>query len=595
VNLFDHFRAEVESAVSSLAGDGKIPEGLDLSRISLEPPRESAHGDVTTNAAMVLAKQAGMKPRDLAELICPEMATVEHVAAAEIAGPGFINLRLDNGFWHARLAEILETGPAYGDSEQGQKEGKGEAVNVEYVSANPTGPLHVGHGRGAVYGDVLASLLEKAGFKVTREYYVNDAGAQVDALARSLHARYLVAMGEEDPGALQKMITEGAIEYGGDYLTPVADLVRDRDGDQWVGKAEDQWLETFRDTAISEMLLLIQDDLKALGVEHDVFSSEKELIERGAVDEALKVLEDRGLIYTGVLEPPKGKLPDDWESRPQTLFKATEFGDDVDRALKKSDGSGTYFSSDIAYHLDKFKRGFAVMVNVWGADHGGYVKRVRAAVAALSEGKGDLDVKLCQMVNLLDGGKPVKMSKRAGTFVTLREVIDRVGRDVVRFIMLTRKNDAHLDFDLLKVTEQSRDNPVFYVQYAHARARSVMRHAVEEFGAYDLQAEALAKADLGLLTDPAELELIKIMAGWPRVVESAAEAHEPHRIAFYLSDVAAQFHALWNKGRDDASLRFILSDKRDLTLARLALVQGVAFVVASGLMVLGVVPVEEMR
>ncbi|HEC90383.1 MAG TPA: arginine--tRNA ligase, partial [Alphaproteobacteria bacterium] len=447
----------------------------------------------------------------------------------------------------------------------------------------------------AVFGDALAALLEKAGFDVTREYYVNDAGAQVDALARSVHARYLVAAGEETATALQKMITEGVIEYGGDYLRPVAELIWDRDGDKWLGKAEDEWLAEFRRTAIEEMLLLIREDLEALGVEHKVFTSERELIERGAVESALKVLEDRGLIYTGVLEPPKGKMPDDWEPRPQMLFKASEFGDDVDRALKKSDGSGTYFASDIAYHLDKFERGFSSMVDVWGADHGGYVKRVGAAVKALSEGRGDLDVKLCQMVNLLDNAKPVKMSKRAGTFVTLREVIDRVGRDVTRFIMLTRRNDAHLDFDLARVSEQSKDNPVFYVQYAHTRARSVLRHAAEEFGAYDLEAATLAKADLGLLCDPAEIDLIRVLAGWPRVVEAAALAHEPHRIAFYLSEAAARFHALWNKGLDCSTLRFILSGKRDLTMARLALVQGVAFVVASGLMVLGVEPVEEMH
>ena len=591
MNMFEYLRGEVEAVVAALAEDGVVPKKMDLSRLVVEPSGDPSHGDVATNAAMVLARQAAMKPRELAEKIADGLEKLAPVAKAEVAGPGFINLVLEKSFWSERLVEILAAGTAYGDSDVG----KGEKVNVEYVSANPTGPLHVGHGRGAVFGDALAALLEKAGFDVTREYYVNDAGAQVDALARSVHARYLVAAGEETATALQKMITEGVIEYGGDYLRPVAELIWDRDGDKWLGKAEDEWLAEFRRTAIEEMLLLIREDLEALGVEHKVFTSERELIERGAVESALKVLEDRGLIYTGVLEPPKGKMPDDWEPRPQMLFKASEFGDDVDRALKKSDGSGTYFASDIAYHLDKFERGFSSMVDVWGADHGGYVKRVGAAVKALSEGRGDLDVKLCQMVNLLDNAKPVKMSKRAGTFVTLREVIDRVGRDVTRFIMLTRKNDAHLDFDLARVSEQSRDNPVFYVQYAHARARSVMRHAVEEFGAYDIEATALAKADLGLLRDPAELDLIKALAAWPRVVETAALAHEPHRIAFYLSEVAARFHALWNKGLDCPTLRFILGGKRDLTMARLALVQGVAFVVASGLIVLGVEPVEEMR
>jgi arginyl-tRNA synthetase len=591
MNMFEHLRGEVEAVVAALANCGVVPEGLDLSRLSVDPPRQAGHGDVATNAAMVLAKPAAMKPRELAEKIAGGLRKLDQIAAAEVAGPGFINLTLEGSFWSDRLIEILSAGTAYGDSNVG----KGEKINVEYVSANPTGPLHVGHGRGAVFGDVLAALLEKAGFAVAREYYVNDAGAQVDALARSLHARYLVAAGEKDSQTLQKMISEGVIEYGGDYLRPVAEAIWERDGGKWLGKAEEEWLTAFRRTAIEEMLLLIGEDLKALGVGPMVFVSERELIERGAVADALKVLEDQGLIYTGVLEPPKGKMPDDWQPRPQMLFKATEFGDDVDRALKKSDGGGTYFASDIAYHLDKFKRGFASMVNVWGADHGGYVKRLRAAVKALTEGKGDLDVKLYQMVNLLDNGRPVKMSKRAGTFVALREVIDRVGGDVMRFIMMTRGNDAHLDFDLARVTEQSRDNPVFYVQYAHARARSVMRHAAEEFGACDIEAAMLAKADLGLLRDPAETDLIRALAGWPRTVVTAALAHEPHRVAFYLGEVAARFHALWNKGRDDSKLRFILGDKRDLTMARLALVQGVAFVVASGLIVLGVEPVEEMR
>jgi len=584
MNLFRHFEDRVAEAVAALAAEGALPAGLDTARVSVEPPREATHGDVTTNAAMVLAKPAGMKPRDLAGLLAERLAAGEAVAGAEIAGPGFINLRLDDGFWRARLAEILMTGPAYGDSALGV----GEAVNVEYVSANPTGPLHVGHGRGAVVGDALSSLLEKAGYAVKREYYINDAGAQVEALARSVHVRYREALGE-DVGDMPEGL------YPGIYLVDVGQAIAERDGGKWREEPENVWLEPFRSFATEAMMELIRDDLAAFGVEHGAFSSERALVESGGVDAALAFLEDRDLVYTGVLEPPKGKTPEDWEPRPQTLFRATSFGDDVDRPLKKSDGSWTYFATDIAYHLDKFRRGFATQIDVWGADHGGYVKRMKAAVKAITEGEGDLDVKLCQMVNLLDGGEPVKMSKRAGTFVTLREVVDSVGRDVFRFIMLTRKNDAQLDFDFAKVTEQSRENPVFYVQYAHARCASVLRHAAAEMGAEAIADAALASADLGRLTDSAELDLIKCMAGWPRLVETAAEAHEPHRVAFYLQDLAALFHALWNKGKDDARLRFIHADDVPLTLARLALVRGLQVVIASGLAVFGVEPVEELR
>jgi len=584
MNLFRHFEDRVAEAVAALAAEGALPAGLDTARVSVEPPREATHGDVTTNAAMVLAKPAGMKPRDLAGLLAERLAAGEAVAGAEIAGPGFINLRLDDGFWHARLAEILMTGPAYGDSALGV----GEAVNVEYVSANPTGPLHVGHGRGAVVGDALSSLLKKAGYAVKREYYINDAGAQVEALARSVHVRYREALGE-DVGDMPEGL------YPGIYLVDVGQAIAERDGGKWREEPENVWLEPFRSFATEAMMELIRDDLAAFGVEHGAFSSERALVESGGVDAALAFLEDRDLVYTGVLEPPKGKTPEDWEPRPQTLFRATSFGDDVDRPLKKSDGSWTYFATDIAYHLDKFRRGFATQIDVWGADHGGYVKRMKAAVKAITEGEGDLDVKLCQMVNLLDGGEPVKMSKRAGTFVTLREVVDSVGRDVFRFIMLTRKNDAQLDFDFAKVTEQSRENPVFYVQYAHARCASVLRHAAAEMGAEAIADAALASADLGRLTDSAELDLIKCMAGWPRLVETAAEAHEPHRVAFYLQDLAALFHALWNKGKDDARLRFIHADDAPLTLARLALVRGLQVVIASGLAVFGVEPVEELR
>ena len=591
MNLFDHFRGAVVRAVDDLAAEGALPSGLDCGRVAVDPPREEGHGDVTTNAAMVLAKPAGMKPRDVAALLSRRLEAVEHVTSVEVAGPGFVNMRIDDGFWHARLAEILRAGSAYGDSQVGG----GTPVNVEYVSANPTGPLHVGHGRGAVVGDALASLLEKAGYTVTREFYVNDAGAQVDALARSLFERYKVQAGEGDERNFQGLLDAGAIQYGGDYLVSTATGIARKDGHRWVRTPETEWLPEFRDRAVREMMDLIRQDLVGLGVRIDVFTSERGLVDAGAVDRTLEVLGNRGLVYEGILEAPKGKTPEDWEPREQTLFRATRFGDDVDRALRKSDGSWTYFATDVAYHLDKFERGFATMIDVWGADHAGYVKRMRAAVEALTEGHGSLDVKLCQMVNLTEAGKAVKMSKRAGTFVALGEVIDKVGKDVVRFIMLTRKNDAPLDFDLARVTEQSRDNPVFYVQYAHARASSVLRHAAESFAATDLLPDALAEAPLARLTDADELALIKGMAGWPRMVEIAAAAHEPHRVAFYLGDLAARFHALWNKGRDDARLRFLAADDRNLTLARLALVRGLALVIASGLGVIGVTPVEEMR
>lgn len=584
MNLFRFFADAVVDAVSDLVREGAVPEGLDTGRIAVEPPRDPTHGDVTTNAAMVLAKPARMKPRDLAVALAGRLEVLEAVADVDVAGPGFINLRLAPSFWHERLREILAAGAAYGNSTAGG----GTPVNIEFVSANPTGPLHVGHGRGAVVGDALASLLTKAGFRVTREYYVNDAGAQVDTLARSLHLRYREALGE-DVG----VFPEGL--YPGDYLVPVAEELVRRDGGRWRDADTDTWLPVFRDIACERMLALIRDDLALLGVRFDVMTSERQLVADGKVDAALQTLADMGLLYEGVLEPPKGMLPDDWEPRPQTLFRATRFGDDVDRPLRKSDGSWTYFATDIAYHLDKVRRGFAAMIDIWGADHGGYVKRMQAAVRAISDGRGDLDVKLCQMVNLLDGGQPVKMSKRAGSFITLQEVVERVGRDVFRFVMLTRKNDAQLDFDFEAVVEQSRDNPVFYVQYAHARCRSVLRHAAGELGADAVADDALAAAELERLTDAAELDLIRHLAAWPRLVETAAAAHEPHRIAFFLQEVAASFHVLWTKGKDDAQLRFIALSDVPTTLARLALVRAVQAVLASGLQVFGVEPVEELR
>ncbi|MBC8267334.1 MAG: arginine--tRNA ligase [Rhodospirillaceae bacterium] len=584
MNLFDHFRLQVLGVIDTLVSDGLLPEGMETSRIGVEPPREASHGDITTNAAMLLAGPAGKKPRDIAEALAERLQGLEFVTGVDIAGPGFINLTLDANFWRQRLVEVLNEGDAYGASSIGA----GEPVNVEYVSANPTGPLHVGHGRGAVFGDALASLLEKAGFAVTREYYINDAGAQVDTLARSLHLRYREALGEEIGD-----IPEGL--YPGNYLIQTGQRLSEIEGDKWRDAPESVWLEPVRNFAIDAMMDIIRVDLAGLGIKIDKFSSERKLVEAGGVEEALTALQERGLIYEGVLEPPKGRKPDDWEPREQTLFKSSNFGDDTDRPVKKSDGSWTYFATDIAYHADKHRRGFNTMIDVWGADHGGYVKRMTSAVKALTEEQGELDVKLCQMVNLLDNGQPVKMSKRAGTFVTIRDVTEKVGKDVVRFIMLTRKNDAQLDFDLTKVSEQSRENPVFYVQYAHARIHSVLRHCSELFTTEELAPVSLAKAQLDRLDDPSELALIKLMASWPRVVEGAALAHEPHRVAFYLGDLATEFHSLWNKGSDNASLRFILPDDRELTLARLALVKGVAFVIASGLKVIGVVPVEEMR
>ncbi len=583
MNLFRYVRDEIVRAIENLAAAGRMPGGLDLERVAVEPPREQGHGDLSTNAAMVLSRAAGLKPRQLAEMLAERLRRLEPVTQATVAGPGFINLRLADAFWQARIADVLGAGTAYGSSTFGA----GIRVNVEYVSTNPTGPLHLAHARGAVFGDALAGLLAKVGYSVTKEYYINDAGAQVDILARSAYLRYRQALG--DPIAA---IPEGL--YPGEYLVEVGVALAARDGNKWHNVPESEWLAPVRTFAVDAMMALISDDLRTLGVDHDVFTSERALVEAARVEQALGQLSDLGVLYVGTLEPPKGKSVEDWEPRPQTLFRASNFGDDVDRPLRKSDGSWTYFAADIAYHYDKFQRGFPIMIDVWGADHSGYIKRMQAAVKAITRGKGDLDVKVCQLVTLLRGGQPVKMSKRAGTFVTLREVVDEVGKDVVRFIMLTRRNDSPLEFDLEKVIEQSRDNPVFYVQYAHARARSVMRHAQAEMPGIDTAPAALARAPLSRLSDAAELNLIKVLAGWPRLVESAAEAHEPHRVAFYLDDVAGAFHGLWNKGKDDAGLRVLTSDAA-LTAARLALVQATATVIASGLDIMGVIPVEEMR
>jgi arginyl-tRNA synthetase len=584
MNLFNTFAQDLRSILDGLAEAGSLPRGLDTSKVTVEPPREASHGDVSTNAALVLAKQAGRKPREIAEMVADRLREHRHVVGVEIAGPGFVNLRLSEDYWRARVGDILVAGETYGASTIGA----GRAVNVEFVSANPTGPLHAAHARGAVVGDVLSNLLEKAGYSVTREYYINDAGAQVEVLARSAYLRYREALGEEIG-----QIPAGM--YPGEYLKDVGEALAARDGKRWVGAPEEEWLPAVRDFAIDEIMKGIREDLNAFGVREQVFTSERAMVASGAVDAALKSLEDQGLIYVGVLEPPKGKKPEDWEPRPQTLFRSSDYGDDVDRPLKKSDGSWTYFANDIAYHLDKFRRGTPELIDVLGADHGGYVRRMTAATKAVTAGKGSLDVLLCQLVHLMDKGQPVKMSKRAGTFVTLRDVLDAVGRDVMRFIMLTRRSDQTLEFDYAKVTEQSKDNPVFYVQYAHARCCSVLRHAHHADPSADLSGPGLADAPLDRLTAPEEMEVVKLMANWPRTVEAAAEAREPHRIAFYLYDLAAAFHGLWNKGKDDAALRFLVEDDPKVTRARLALVKAVALVIASGLQVMGVEPVQELR
>ena len=586
-SIFGTVTCRIQSATTSLISAGYLPAGIDLSRITVEPPRDASHGDMATNAAMVFAKDAGKKPRELAEKYAEALRGDDLLAKLEIAGPGFINLTLKPAAWTEELREAVRLGSQYGKSDIG----RGAAVNVEYVSANPTGPMHVGHGRGAVFGDALANLLEFAGFKVTREYYVNDAGAQVDVLARSAYLRYREALGE-DAGA----IPDGL--YPGEYLKPVGAALAAEHGDALRKEPEKDWLPAVRQKAIAMMMAMLRDDLAALNITHEVFFSERSLIEDGTdrVAETIEWLRQQGYVYEGRLPPPKGALPDDWEDREQTLFRSTAFGDDVDRPLKKSDGSYTYFASDIAYHRSKLERGFGTLIDVLGADHGGYIKRMQAAVAALSGRKAVVDVKLIQLVKLMRAGEPVKMSKRAGEFVTLREVVDEVGRDAVRFMMLFRKNDAVLDFDLAKVIEQSRDNPVFYVQYAHARCRSVFRNTNEAFA--DLPADAnelLEIADLRRIADPAELALVRQIALYPRVVEAASTAHEPHRIAFYLFDLASEFHALWTLGNTAPHLRFIMQNDREMTLARLALVQGVRTVLASGLGLLGVGAPNEMR
>ncbi|MDG1768344.1 MAG: arginine--tRNA ligase [Yoonia sp.] len=580
MNLFADIRGLVIDCLDAMVADGVLPEGLEMRAVSVEPPRDAAHGDMATNAAMVLAKPAKMNPRAIADALAAKLLDDNRIAVAEVAGPGFLNLRLVADVWQGVVKSAL-TDVTFGQSILG----KNQKMMVEYVSANPTGPLHVGHTRGAVFGDALASLLAYAGYDVTREYYINDGGAQVDVLARSVYLRYQEAHGQE------VAFEDGT--YPGDYLIPVGEALKDRVGDAYLGKGEDVWLTEIREFASEAMMDLIRADLAALGVVMDSFYSEKSLYGTGRIEAAIKELDDKGLIYRGTLEPPKGKMPDDWEPREQTLFKSTVHGDDVDRPVQKSDGAWTYFAPDIAYHYDKVDRGFDQLIDVFGADHGGYVKRMKAAVSALSDGKVPLDVKLTQLVKLYKNGEPFKMSKRAGTFVTLRDVVDAVGRDVTRFHMLTRKNDAPLDFDFDKVTEQSKDNPVFYVQYANARVNSVLSKAREAGIAVD--DATLAQADLTNIGHEAELAVAKKLAEWPRLVEIAAKGHEPHRIAFYLYDLASEFHGLWNKGNDDLSLRFLQDGDNATTQAKIALIRSVSVVIAAGLGILGVTPAEEMR
>ena len=581
MNLFAEIRSLVLENLAALAADGVFPGGLDMGAVAVEPPRDAAHGDMATNAAMVLAKPAGLAPRVIADALAAKLLTDPRVIAADVAGPGFLNLTLAPAMWQGVVKAALTDGASFGASAIGQ----GRRVNVEFVSANPTGPMHVGHVRGAVVGDALSRLLAFAGWDVTREYYINDGGAQVDVLARSAYERYREAHG------LDPEIREGL--YPGDYLIPVGEALKAKYGDTLLDKGEQYWLADLRAFSTDMMMAMIREDLALLGVQMDVFSSEKALYGTGQIEAAIETLRGMDLIYMGTLEPPKGKTTDEWEAREQMLFRSTAHGDDVDRPVQKSDGSWTYFAPDIAYHFDKVNRGFDELIDILGADHGGYVKRMKAAVSALSGGRVPLDIKLVQLVKLYKNGEPFKMSKRAGTFVTLRDVVEQAGADVTRFMMLTRKNDVALDFDFAKVLEQSKDNPVFYVQYANARINSVLRKAAAAGVACD--DAALLMADFTQLGHPAELEMARKIAEWPRLVEIAAKSNEPHRVAFYLYELASEFHGLWNKGNDDPSLRFVQEGNAATTLAKIALARATGVVISAGLGILGVTPVEEMR
>ena len=581
MNLFAEIRSLVIDSLQQMQTQGDLPDGLSFDAVTVEPPRDAAHGDMATNAAMVLAKPSSCKPRDIAQRLATLLSADRRLASVEVAGPGFLNLRLASTLWADVLRAILADPAGYGRATVGA----GIKVNVEYVSANPTGPLHVGHTRGAVFGDALASMLDFAGYDVTREYYINDGGAQVDVLARSVYLRYLEAHGQE------VAFEDGT--YPGDYLIAVGQALKEKVGDSYLGKGEQFWLEDVREFSTLAMMELIREDLLALGVKMDVFYSEKSLYGTGLIEAAIEDLKSKGLIYQGVLEPPKGKKPEDWEPREQTLFRSTDHGDDVDRPVQKSDGSWTYFAPDIAYHYDKVQRGFDQLIDVFGADHGGYVKRMKAAVSALSNDKTSLDIKLTQLVKLFKNGAPFKMSKRAGTFVTLRDLVDQVGADATRFVMLTRKNDAPLDFDFDKVMEQTKENPVFYVQYAHARICSVMRKA--QLAGVAVEDAVLQAADLAGLTDAAELTLAAKLAEFPRLIEIAARSNEPHRIAFYLYDLASEFHALWNKGNEQPELRFLQEGNLATSQAKIALIRATAVVISNGLGILGVQPAQEMR
>ena len=576
----EHMLMEAFNKVLGPKDIGKIDQNL----ISVEPPRDKEHGDVATNVAMVFAKILSIKPRDLAIKICNELDRNDYVAAVKVAGPGFINIKLVDEVWFKSLHFILKSEKDYGSSALGA----GKKINIEYVSANPTGPLHAAHARGAVVGDALARLLMKTGYEVCKEYYINDAGSQVDILGKSTFLRYQEILGDDSI-----VIPEG--HYPGAYLKDIAAEIVEKDGNKWLSKSVEERLDAFRKYSVQMMMEKVKADLNSLGIEMDIFSSEQSLIQSGGVDSVLNILEDRELLYEGVLDPPKGKQSENWISRPQRLFKSTLFGDDVDRAIQKTDGSWTYFASDIAYHYDKYKRGFTEMIDIWGADHGGYVKRMQSAVNAVTFDEAKLDVKICQIVHMLRDGKPVRMSKRSGDFITIEDVVTAVGKDVIRFIMLTRKNDQVLEFDFDKVVEQSRDNPVFYVQYAHARCCSVLRNANIGNTGGSFEKSNFCSNNLSLLTDENELNVIKILTNWPRIIQGAAKAHEPHRIAFYLSDLAAAFHSLWNKGKEDEKLRFIVEDDKELSLARLSLVKAIAIVIASGLEVIGIEAAEELR
>lgn len=583
MNIYQNVEHMLMEAFNTILSPKDIVK-IDQNLINVEPPRDKGHGDVATNVAMIFSKKLSIKPRDLAIKICNELDRNDEVSAAEVAGPGFINIKLVDEVWFKSLHFILKSGKDYGSSTLGT----GKKINIEYVSANPTGPLHAAHARGAVVGDALALLLKKTGHEVCKEYYINDAGSQVDILGQSTFLRYKEVLGDDSI-----VIPDG--HYPGVYLKDIALEIVEKDGDKWLSKSVEERLDAFRKYSVQMMMEKVKADLNSLGIEMDIFSSEQSLIQSGGVEGVLKILEERELLYEGVLDPPKGKQSENWISRPQRLFKSTLFGDDADRAIQKTDGSWTYFASDIAYHYDKYKRGFTEMIDIWGADHGGYVKRMQSAVNAVTFNEAKLDVKICQIVHMLRDGKPVRMSKRSGDFVTIEDVVKAVGKDVIRFIMLTRKNDQVLEFDFDKVVEQSRDNPVFYVQYAHARCCSVLRNADIGNNGGSFEKSNFCNNNLSLLTDKNELNVIKILANWPRIIQGAAKAHEPHRIAFYLSDLAAAFHSLWNKGKEDEKLRFIIEDDKELSSARLSLIKAIAIVIASGLEVIGIEAAEELR